>query len=207
MADDALPEPVLSERFMGAMTFAYDAHSSQSRKGTEIPYIAHVLGVTSLVLENGGSEDQAIAALLHDAAEDGGGEKVLARIRRRFGEHVAELVDALSDSLEEDPEKKLPWEERKAKYIAELAQESSEVALISAADKLHNLRSILDDLERHGEQLWQRFKGGKDGSLWYYREIIDALTTVQRRDHDHGLAWLLAHLEQTYGEVLALSID
>ncbi len=128
--------------------------------------------MTAIVLEHGGDEDEAIAALLHDAIEDQGGAATRDQIQRRFGDRVAAIVEGCTDA---DTMPKPPWRERKEKYIAHLATAQRSVLLVSAADKLHNARSIVDDYRQHGELLWQRFTGGRDGSLWYYREVTSAL--------------------------------
>jgi len=164
-----------TDRFASAMAYAYQVHSGQRRKGTGIPYIAHILGVTAIAMEYGADEDQSIGALLHDAAEDGGGEATLAEIRARFGDVVAEIVLGCSDSLVEDPEDKLPWQERKENYLAHLENASQSVCLVSAADKLHNVRSIVRDYHEHGEAIWDRFQGRRDGTLWYYETVADTL--------------------------------
>lgn len=157
------------------MVYAHQVHQNQRRKGTGIPYIAHILGVAALAMEYGATEDEAIAALLHDAAEDGGGEATLAEIRARFGDAVADIVLGCSDSLVEDPEDKLPWRDRKEKYLAHLDNASTSVCLVSAADKLHNVRSIMRDYREHGEDIWERFQGRRDGTLWYYETVADTL--------------------------------
>jgi (p)ppGpp synthase/HD superfamily hydrolase len=162
-------------RFESALVYAHQVHQHQRRKGTGIPYIAHILGVAALALEYGASEDEAIGALLHDAAEDGGGEATLAEIRARFGDAVADIVLGCSDSLVEDPEDKLPWRERKENYLAHLENASASVCLVSAADKLHNVRSIMRDYHEHGEEVWDRFQGRRDGTLWYYETVADTL--------------------------------
>lgn len=158
----------LSDRFTEAVTLAAQLHASQVRKGTKIPYISHLLGVTSLVLEHGGNEDEAIAAMLHDAVEDQGGMATLQKIRTLFGENVAAIVKGCTDSYEQP---KPPWKDRKEKYIQHLRTASASILLVSNADKLHNARSILNDLRIQGEALWQRFKGGKAGTLWYYKSL------------------------------------
>ena len=157
------------------MVYAHQVHQNQRRKGTGIPYIAHILGVAALAIEYGATEDEAIGALLHDAAEDGGGEATLAEIRARFGDAVADIVLGCSDSLVEDPEEKLPWRERKENYLAHLEHASASVCLVSAADKLHNVRSIMRDYREHGEDIWERFQGRRDGTLWYYETVADRL--------------------------------
>jgi (p)ppGpp synthase/HD superfamily hydrolase len=164
-----------SARFESALVYAHQVHQHQRRKGTGIPYIAHILGVAALAMEYGAGEDEAIGALLHDAAEDGGGEATLAEIRARFGDTVAEIVLGCSDSLVEDPEDKLPWRERKENYLAHLENASASVCLVSAADKLHNVRSIMRDYREHGEEIWNRFQGRRDGTLWYYETVADTL--------------------------------
>jgi (p)ppGpp synthase/HD superfamily hydrolase len=140
------------------------------RKASTIPYIAHLMGVASLVLEFGGDEDLAIAALLHDVVEDCGGAPMLKEVRRRFGSRVAKIVDGCTDS---DTYPKPPWRERKETYIRHLKTADAETRLVSAADKLNNVRSILSDYRNVGESVWERFKGGRDGTLWYYRALLD----------------------------------
>src|SRR4028118_1856994 len=162
---------MLSERFIDALTFATQLHAGQTRKGSEVPYIAHLLGVASTVLEHGANEDEAIAALLHDAIEDQGGAATREEIRRRFGDTVTEIVDGCTDA-ETTP--KPPWRQRKEAYIAHIPTASASVRLVSAADKLHNSRSILNDYRVLGESVWKRFKGGKEGTLWYYRSLVEA---------------------------------
>ena len=158
-----------SARFEEAFSFAMRLHARQRRKGTDIPYISHLLAVTALVLEDGGDEDQAIAALLHDAVEDQGGKRTLEEIRKRFGERVAAIVDALSDAYGSP---KPPWRRRKEDYLEHLRSAPADVLRVSLADKLHNARTIVRDLRQVGDGTWQRFKGGKEGSLWYYRTLV-----------------------------------
>jgi GTP pyrophosphokinase len=167
----------LSSRFAQALQYAAEIHSGQFRKGTEIPYIAHLLGVASIALEHGANEDEAIGALLHDAAEDAGGLERIADIRRRFGDGVAAIVEGCTDAVVVP---KPPWRERKEKYIAHIASASSSVRLVSAADKLHNARAILSDYREHGEKLWSRFNGAREGTLWYYRSVVEGLKAVDR---------------------------
>ncbi len=161
----------LSPRFTEALTFATQLHATQTRKGSGVPYVSHLLGVASIALDYGANEDEAIAALLHDAIEDQGGAKTRAEIRRRFGDTVTEIVDGCSDT---DVTPKPPWQQRKEAYIAHIPTASPSVRLVSAADKLHNARSLLRDYRIIGESLWQRFTGRKDGTLWYYRALIEA---------------------------------
>jgi (p)ppGpp synthase/HD superfamily hydrolase len=163
---------LLSSRFRDALTYATQLHAGQSRKASDVPYISHLLAVASIVLDYGGTEDEAIAALLHDAIEDQGGASTREKIRQLFGEAVVGIVNGCSDS-ETIP--KPPWRERKEKYLEHLCTASSSVLLVSAADKLHNIRTMLIDYQIIGEQIWQRFTGGKDGTLWYYRAVVDVL--------------------------------
>ncbi len=162
-------------RFESALVYAHQVHQGQQRKGTGIPYIAHILGVAAIALEYGANEDEAIGALLHDAAEDGGGEARLAEIRARFGDVVGDIVLGCSDSLVEHPEDKAPWRERKETYLAHIDVASDAVCLVSAADKLHNVRAISRDLRMHGDEVWDRFQGKRDGTLWYYEAVAGAL--------------------------------
>ena len=155
----------LTERFDEALTYAREHHKDDLRKGTGIPYVAHLLGVCSLVLEMEGGEDEAIAALLHDVIEDGGGVEAEVVIRRRFGPDVARIVRACSDS---DVAPKPPWRPRKEAYIAAIARKRPDELRVSLADKLHNARAILLDLRTHGDELWRRFSAGRDEQLWYY---------------------------------------
>ncbi len=161
----------LSERFADALVYATGLHAGQVRKGSGVPYIAHLLAVTALVLEYGGDEDTAIAALLHDAVEDQGGAATRAAIAARFGEPVAVIVDGCSDT---DVVPKPPWQARKEAYIAHVAGAPPAVLLVSASDKLHNARSILADYRQVGEALWDRFTGSRAGTLWYYRALVTA---------------------------------
>jgi len=166
----------LSARFEEALVFATRLHAHQLRKGSQTPYVAHLLAVASIVLENGGTEDETIAALLHDAVEDQGGAKTREEIRHRFGDNVAAIVDGCTDS---DRLFKPPWRKRKEDYIAHLPQASAAVRLVSQADKLHNARSILSDYRLSGESTWDRFKGGKEGTLWYYRSLVETFRRIE----------------------------
>ncbi|MFI4967844.1 MAG: HD domain-containing protein [Gammaproteobacteria bacterium] len=159
---------MLTERFNTALTYAAIAHREQRRKGSDTPYVAHLLSVCSLVLEHGGDEDQAIAALLHDVVEDQGGKPRLAEVRAQFGERVAAIVAACSDT---DVMPKPPWKARKLAYIEALKHHGPDSWLVSCADKVHNADSILRDHRILGEAVWDRFTGGKDGTLWYYRTL------------------------------------
>jgi (p)ppGpp synthase/HD superfamily hydrolase len=161
---------ILGRRFERALLFATRKHAGQTRKGTTVPYVAHLLSVAGLVLEAGGDEDLAIAALLHDVVEDCGGAPMLREIRRRFGQRVAQVVDGCTDT---DLDPKPPWRQRKQDYLKHLRTADADVRLVSAADKLHNTRSVLTDYRRIGEQVWERFQGKRDGTLWYYRALVD----------------------------------
>jgi (p)ppGpp synthase/HD superfamily hydrolase len=167
----------LGSRFLRAFEFAAQNHAGQLRKASTIPYIAHLMGVASLVLEAGGDEDLAIAALLHDVVEDCGGEPMLKEIGRRFGTRVADMVDGCTDA---DTYPKPPWRERKEKYIRQLKTADADTRLVSAADKLNNLRSILSDYRAVGESVWSRFNGGREGTLWYYRTLRDVFLRQKR---------------------------
>lgn len=162
-----------SPRFGEALAYGAELHRSQSRKGTSIPYVGHLLIVAGTVIEWGGDEDQAIAAMLHDAIEDQGHSgQTAVEIRRRFGDRVAAFVEGLSDT---DEVPKPPWKQRKKAYFDKLKNESTEVVLISAADKLHNGRAILFDFIEEGDQVWKRFTVKDQGArpqLWYYHELL-----------------------------------
>jgi (p)ppGpp synthase/HD superfamily hydrolase len=160
----------LGPRFGRAFLFAAEKHAGQTRKASTIPYIAHVMGVASLTLEFGGDEDMAIAALLHDVVEDCGGTPMLKEVKRRFGPRVAKIVDGCTDSFT-DP--KPPWRERKETYLRHLRKANAETRLVSAADKLNNVRSILSDYREVGESIWSRFNGGREGTLWYYLSLLE----------------------------------
>jgi (p)ppGpp synthase/HD superfamily hydrolase len=156
-----------------ATELAITANENEYRKGTDIPYLSHLLAVTAIVYEHGGDDEQVAAALLHDMAEDQGGEDTLRLIHETLPGHprVAEMVRSLSDAIVDDRSSKPPWEERKVGYLRHLQYESPAVLLISAADKLHNCRAILDDYRAIGEQLWSRFNAGRPEVLWYYDEL------------------------------------
>ena len=163
---------MLTRRFEEAFLYAADLHSTQVRKGSSVPYISHLMSVAGLTLEYGGGEDEAIAALLHDAVEDQGGEPTREEILKRFGPRVTEIVDGCTDT---DQEPKPPWRPRKEEYVAHVRQAPLEVRLVSACDKLHNARSLVRDYRIYGEAIWSRFSGKREGMLWYYRTLVEAL--------------------------------
>jgi len=161
---------LFSSLFEEALIYTARLHASQRRKGKDTPYIAHLMAVSALVLEYGGSETQAIAALLHDAAEDQGGRTQLEEIRRRFGDDVARIVADCTDSWTVP---KPPWRARKEAYLQHIAALSPDSYLVSLADKVNNANTILQDHYQIGNAVWERFAGGKEGSLWYYRCLVD----------------------------------
>ena len=202
MSRDGMPMiPILTARFDEALAFASQVHRMQSRKGGAIPYIAHLLAVTALVLENGGDEDTAIAALLHDTVEDQGGLPMLERVRAAFGPRVATIVMEVSDN-EGDP--KPPWKTRKQQFITAIPTLSKEARLIALADKLHNVRSTIDEFRRVGDVVWTRFHGRRDGTLWYYREVLAALN-VPRPETQVTNEPLLDELTRAIKELFALA--
>ena len=162
----------LSTRFDDAFTYAHQAHGAQTRKGNASPYIGHLMGVASIVLDDGGTEDEAIAALLHDAAEDHGGRERLEDIRGRFGEAVARIVEDCTDSWETP---KRPWVDRKREYIEHARSLSAPSRRVAAADKVHNAYAILRDLRNTGEEVWARFNAPADDVIAYYESLVRAL--------------------------------
>ncbi len=160
---------LLTDRFERALVLAHRLHANQMRKGSGIPYIAHLLSVTALVLEDGGSEDESIAALLHDAIEDQGGQAIRDEIQIRFCDRVAAIVEGCTDS---DTVPKPPWKERKLRYLENLQSASPEVVRVSLADKLHNARSLLRDWRKFGSSIWQQFNSDPEQRLWFYQELV-----------------------------------
>lgn len=182
---------ILTNRFTDALRYATELHSGQFRKGTTIPYISHAMAVSSIVLEYGADEDEAIAAVLHDTVEDCGGAPVLAEILRRFGPHVANIVAGCTDT---DVVPKPPWRPRKEAYLAHLRDASPSVRLVSSADKLHNARAILAAYRDIGEELWPRFNATRDETLWYYRFLVETFAA-------HGRNRLVDELDRTVNEI------
>jgi (p)ppGpp synthase/HD superfamily hydrolase len=196
--------PILTERFTRAVDYARQLHI-ETRKGTQIPYMAHLLGVASLVMgEAGGAvpvtEDMVIAAILHDTVEDHGGQRTLDEVEKKFGPNVARMVEGLSDTLAEDHEKKETWYERKVAYLARLRREPEEVLLISAADKLYNAKSIFDDLKEIGPAVWDRFKRGPKDQLWYFHSLLAVF-------HRRLPSRMVGELDRTVGSIARLVQD
>jgi (p)ppGpp synthase/HD superfamily hydrolase len=186
---------IITPTFRRALDFAAALHCTQLRKGTQIPYLSHLFSVCALVLEQGGSEEEAIAALLHDAVEDQGGEPTLRAIRKEFGEAVATIVEGCTDAFGQP---KPLWRSRKEGYLQHLETASPAVLLVSCADKLHNARTLLLDYRQHGEALWRRFRASRDETLWYYGELVSLFS---RR----GPAALAAELARTVDELRTLA--
>ncbi|MDH5507772.1 MAG: HD domain-containing protein [Anaerolineae bacterium] len=186
----------LSPRFEEALVFATRLHAGQVRKVGGAPYISHLMAVAALVLQDGGGEDEAIAALLHDAVEDQGGLKTLEEIRGRFGEAVAEIVAACSDTHETP---KPPWKARKQAHIADVRQGSAGAQRVMLADKLHNARALLRELRREGEAVWAHFNGGREGTLWYYANLHAALAESRQGYLMDELGRVIAEIEQLAG--------
>ena len=185
----------LSPKFEEALVYATRVHGGQLRKKTKIPYIGHLLGVTAIAMEYGASETEAIAALLHDAVEDCGGPERQREIEAKFGKEVGEIVAGCTDT---DETPKPPWRERKEKYIAHLQTASASTRLVSASDKLHNAQAIVHNLREDGAEVWARFKGGKEGTLWYYRSLVTAF-------REHGESALIDELDRVVTEMARLA--
>jgi GTP pyrophosphokinase len=189
-----LKPPPLGPRLQQAFRYAAEKHAGQTRKQTAVPYLSHLMAVASLVLEAGGDEDMAIAALLHDVVEDCGGMPRLREVRELFGRRVAHIVEGCTDSFGEP---KAEWVERKKDYLREVTHADAETRLVSASDKLHNVRTILADYRQEGEAIWARFSGKKEGTLWYYRALSDE---YQRR----GASRITRELELAVAELETL---
>jgi (p)ppGpp synthase/HD superfamily hydrolase len=194
----SLRPPYLGPRLQRAFRYAAEKHDGQTRKQTAVPYVSHLMAVASLVLEAGGDEDMAIAALLHDVVEDCGGMPRLREIRKQFGPRVAKIVEGCTDSFGEP---KPEWVERKKDYLREVTHADVETRLVSASDKLHNVRTILADYRHDGEAIWTRFTGKKEGTLWYYRALSDE---YQRRNPNRitrEIEIAVAELERAAGKM------
>lgn len=184
-----IPTTKLTERFEEALVYATRLHATQLRKASGVPYIAHLLSVAALVLEQGGDEDMAIAALLHDAVEDRGGEPTREEIRRRFGERVTAIVDGCTEIYSQP---KPPWKERKLHYLEQLRAGSQEALLVSLADKLHNARSLVADGQSQEKDIWKIFN--KEETLWFYRELLEIYRKLSP-------GWMVAELEGIVGKL------
>ena len=184
----------LSPRFNEALLWAAELHADQTRKVSAAPYVSHLLRVAGLALEFGADEDEAIAALLHDAVEDQGGAATGEEIRRRFGSRVAQIVDGCTDS---DQQPKPPWRARKEAFLARLAEATPSVRLVAACDKLDNVRTILVAHRQQGEQLWSLFKGGREGTLWYYARVTKILQAAGDSPLVDELSRAVSELERT----------
>ncbi len=201
--DNVIGQLHLTSRFTSAIEYARILHIER-RKGTDVPYMAHLLGVASLVMGEAGhagfpvTEDMVIAALLHDAAEDHGGELRLRDIEHNFGSNVARMVEGLSDSLIADSNDKQSWPERKQDYIQKLRQESGEVRLISAADKLYNARTILEDYREMGPRVWDRFKRGREAQIFNFNELLKVYKL-------HGTSRIIEELQRVVAELRQIS--
>ncbi|ULE33990.1 HD domain-containing protein [Mycobacterium sp. IDR2000157661] len=186
--------PRLGPKFHEALTYAAELHRTQTRKASDVPYVGHLLSVAGLVIEADGTETEAIAALLHDAAEDQGGDVTLVEITERFGQEVADIVEECSDTVITP---KPPWRERKERYIAHLGTASDSAIRVSTADKLDNARAILRDLRRFGPDVWRRFNNEDPHQhLWYYRSLLE----VYRSRSDSWLVDELARVIETLAE-------
>lgn len=188
------------ERFLKGVALACELHRKQARNDDGVPYVAHLLAVAALVLEDGGTEDEAIAALLHDAVEDQGGRKTLARIQKEFGPAVAEIVEGCSDTLDaEEPGARKPdWRPRKEAYIAHLAEASDSVRRVATADKLHNITCLLEDVRRTGLEAFRRFESsGIPEQIWYYKTCADTLTEAGPSPLARRVAQAAQQLEQS----------
>ena len=195
---------LFTDRFAAACAEAVAVHGREFRKGTTIPYLSHPLAVASIAIDFGADEDQAIAALLHDAVEDGGGQEKLDQLRAQFGEEVARIVDALSDAKPDIGDTKPPWWKRKVDYLDDLMKEDAAVALVCAADKLHNLRAITADHLEIGPELWGRFATKRRGTLWYYGSLSEILPPLLTDDPGSRLAALIV---EEYRELIEQITD
>ena len=187
-----------SEHMFRALAAAAQIHATQVRKGTEIPYLSHLLGACSIALEFGANEDEAIAALLHDAIEDGQPPEASRATVATFGDEVLRIVEGCTQA---DGDSKPIWHERRADYLASLGSKDRSILLVSAADKLHNARAILRDLRDSGESVWSRFGAPKDEILWYYRGLVTAFAA----NPDANTPGLVAELDRTVTEIEALA--
>ena len=197
MTKKSLKPPRLGSRLQRAFRYAAEKHAGQTRKQTAIPYLSHLMAVSSLVLEAGGDEDMAIAGLLHDVVEDCGGMPRLREVRKEFGARVAKIVEGCTDSyVEPKPE----WLQRKEEYLRHLKRADADTRLVSASDKLHNVRTILTDYRQDGESVWERFSGKKEGTLWYYRALSNEYQRRRPNRITRELEIAVAELERMAGK-------
>jgi (p)ppGpp synthase/HD superfamily hydrolase len=192
----SLGPPALGARLQRAFRYAAEKHAGQTRKQTAVPYLSHLMAVAALVFEAGGDEDMAIAGLLHDVVEDCGGMPRLREIRKQFGGRVAKIVEGCTDSLGEP---RAEWLERKKDYLGKVMHADAETRLVSACDKLHNVRTILADYRQDGEAIWARFSGKKGGTLWYYRALSDEYQRANLNRIARELEIAVAELEMAVG--------
>lgn len=198
MTSEKTVSPRLTPTFVEAMQYAAEKHATQTRKGSDVPYLGHLLLVAGMVIEADGTETQAIAALLHDAAEDQGGEATLAEIRQKFGDDVAAIVAECSDTFDTP---KPPWRERKERYIRRLPEASDGAILVSLADKLHNARALLREVRELGDEVWQRFRvQDPQQHLWYYRSLLEVYADRIDNWMVDELREVIDALEQAIGE-------
>lgn len=188
-------ETILTVKFETALVYATRLHDKQTRKMSGVPYISHLLSVSALVLEAGGNENEAIAALLHDSVEDQGGNQTREQIRRVFGSEIVAIIDGCTEC---DTYPKPPWEERKQKYLENLRHATPSVRRVSLADKLHNARSLLADRQKFGDKVWTRFKGGKEKTLWFYRSLIEVYQQT-------GSDWMTEEFTRVASELIETS--
>lgn len=188
----------LTPRFEAALVYACRLHAAQLRADGKTPYVAHLMGVAALVLEGGGNEDETIAALLHDAIEDQGGDRTRQEIRQQFGDSVAQIVEGCTETVHQS----LSWHDRKAEFLDRLRHAPLSVQRVVLADKLHNLRALLVSLQEEGDRVWERFNGGQTETLCFYRSVGRIIWEAE--EHYRVQSWL--HLyEQVLEEVERLS--
>jgi len=190
-------EPLYSGRLIDALGVAGSLHADQRRKGSDVPYLSHLLGTCGIALDYGAGEEEAIAALLHDAIEDVQPTADARAAVAAFGPEVLRIVEGCTDS---DTHPKPPWRARKEAYLAHVPEHDAPILLVSSADKLHNSRSIVADLRRFGSTTWDRFTGRRDGSLWYYRALVDAFRANPAHPRD-----LVDELDRTVTEMESLA--
>ena len=198
--------PAVGKRFRDALVWAAELHEDQKRKGGDVPYVSHLIGVAAIVLEHGGDEDQAIGALLHDALEDQAHKMSPNEIRARFGDRVEAIVEACTDGNPEEQRDRDParWRVRKQIYIDQVATKPADALLVSMADKLYNARAILEDFREIGDKLWPRFTAGRVGNLWYYRALLTAFK-ARLEDRPGGGIRLWHELDRTVAEIERLA--